>query len=95
MHREICPVRMILLALAFCLPVVTVGCAEHRHYRAYDPYYHDYHEWNDTEITYYHQWAIETHRDPNRDFRHLDRDDQQRYWEWRHNHEHDHDHDRR
>lgn len=73
-------------------PLATIGCAEHHYYRVYDPYYHQYHRWDDERI-YYRQWAIENHRDPNRDYRHLDREDQRRYWKWRHQHEHDRDRD--
>jgi hypothetical protein len=77
---------MLAFAMGLVSPIVTIGCAEH-HYRVYDPYYHDYHRWNAGEESYYRQWATENHREPNRDFRQLDKDDQQRYWQWRHNHE--------
>ncbi|HXP86657.1 MAG TPA: hypothetical protein VN841_18145 [Bryobacteraceae bacterium] len=30
------------------------------------------------------QIPVETHRDPHRDFRKLNRDEQQEYWKWRH-----------
>jgi hypothetical protein len=72
-------------ALAFALTcgALGTGCVHH-YYRAYDPYYNDYHTWNDREIGYYHQWARETHRDPDRDFRKLPPDDQTEYWKWRH-----------
>ena len=64
---------------------------EHHSYRVYDPYYTDYHVWNDDEVGYYNRWAAETHRDPHRDFRKLNKDEQKEYWTWRHNHG-DHDH---
>ncbi|MFZ2002740.1 MAG: hypothetical protein WA239_17130 [Candidatus Sulfotelmatobacter sp.] len=35
--------------------------------RVYDPYYSDYHVWNDDEVVYYQQWAHEYHRDTHRD----------------------------
>jgi hypothetical protein len=54
-------------------------------YRAYDPYYSDYHTWNDHEGVYYNQWVVETHR-PHRDYRRLRHNDQRAYWQWRHNH---------
>src|SRR5262249_37755673 len=66
---------------------IGIAC-EHHYYRVYDPYYTDYHSWNDQEARYYHQWAAETHRD--RDFRHLHPEEQKEYWTWRHNHG-DHD----
>ncbi len=73
-----------------------LGC-EHHYYRVYDPYYTDYHVWSPAERDYYHSWAVETHHDPNRDFRRLRPEEQKEYWTWRHNHgdhDHDHDHDR-
>jgi hypothetical protein len=92
-----------LLAAAFFAPVLTTGCGD-RPYRAYDPYYNDYHRWDRHENVYYQQWVVENHRD-NRDFRRLDHDQQKQYWDWRHSHhddhdrdhhdhDHDHDHDR-
>jgi len=87
---------LLLLAAALLLPVVTIGCAEHQHYRRdYDPYYSDYHDWDNHERVYYQQWVVETHRDPHRDFQKLDKDDQKQYWTWRHGHpDRDHDHDK-
>jgi len=84
------PLRSLLLALALTSSVAGIAC-EHHAYRVYDPYYTDYHVWNDDEVTYYNRWAGETHRDPHRDFRKLSKDDQKEYWTWRHNHG-DHDH---
>jgi len=75
--------KSLCLAASIALSILTVGCAEHRYY---DPYYHDYHTWNDGEVEYYHRWAVETHRDPHRDFHHLSREEQKQYWEWRHSH---------
>jgi hypothetical protein len=87
---------LLLLAATMLLPLATTGCAEHHHYRrVYDPYYSDYHDWDDHERVYYQQWVVETHRDPHRDFRKLDKDDQKQYWTWRHSHpDRDHDHDK-
>jgi hypothetical protein len=83
-----------LLAAAFLVPAITTGCAT-RTYRTYDPYYNDYHRWDNHETVYYHQWIVENHRDnrDNRDYRRLNRDQQKEYWTWRHNHHDDHDHD--
>ncbi len=82
-----------LLVLVLAAPLAMTGCAERHYYRVYDPYYRDYHRWDDGEIVFYNQWVIETRRDPHRDFRKLDRDEQREYWEWRHHHgNHDHDH---
>ena len=64
-----------------------LGCEHRSHsYRVYDPYYTDYHVWDDREIVYYRQWADETHRSRDRDFRHLRPEEQKEYWTWRHNH---------
>lgn len=82
----------LLLAVAFLAPAMTTACAT-RTYRYYDPYYNDYHRWDDHEGVYYHQWIVENHRE-DRDFRKLNRDEQKEYWTWRHNHHDDRDHDR-
>ncbi len=83
----------LLATSAVGLALAMAGCSGSVHYRTYDPYYHDYHRWDDHERVYYNQWTVETHHD-NRDFRKLDKDDQKRYWDWRHSHgDHDHDHD--
>ncbi len=81
------------LVMAACLagfasPLISTGCAARVgvRYRVYDPYYNDYHRWDDRETVYYNQWVVETHRDPHRDFRKLNRDEQHEYWSWRHNH---------
>jgi len=90
-------VSSLLLAAAFAASVVGVGC-NHHPYRVYDPYYTDYHHWDNNEVIYYNQWTTETHRDPHRDFRKLPPGEQKEYWTWRHNHgdhDHDHDHDHR
>jgi len=85
------PLRSLLLAGAIASSVAGLAC-EHHYYRAYDPYYTDYHDWNHDEVVYYQRWTVETHRDPHRDFRKLPPEQQKEYWTWRHNH-HDHDHD--
>jgi hypothetical protein len=78
------------LSAALASSVAGLACAHHYH-RVYDPYYSDYHVWNNDEIVYYHQWARENHRDENRDFRSLRPEEQKEYWTWRHTHS---DHDR-
>ena len=87
--------RSLLLAAALASSLAGIGCAEHHSYRVYDPYYTDYHVWNNDEVVYYHRWADENHRDRNRDFKSLRPEEQKEYWTWRHNHgDHDRDHDR-
>ncbi len=58
--------RMDLRGLFFL--AATISESEH-HYRVRDPSYSDYHLWNNDEVGYDHRSAVETHRDPNRDFR--------------------------
>ena len=76
----------LLLAAALASSLAGIACGHHHYYRVYDPYYTDYHQWNDDEIVYYHRWADETHRDPHRDFRRIPPEEQKEYWTWRHNH---------
>ena len=84
----------VLLALAIVASASGIACERH-YYRVYDPYYTDYHAWNHDEDRYYHEWAEETHHDPDRDFRKLSSGEQKDYWTWRHKHgDHDHDRDR-
>jgi len=80
--------RAAFVGLGFLAMVAMPGCAVSAGvgYRVHDPYYSDYHVWNDEEIGYYNRWAAETHRDPNRDFRKLNHNDQQAYFKWRHDH---------
>jgi hypothetical protein len=82
--------------LSSCLLVAALACSvsgaacEHHYYRVYDPYYSDYHVWNDQETGYYRQWSHENHRDENRDFRKLPAGEQKEYWTWRHSHGDEH-----
>ena len=50
----------------------------------HNPYYSDYHVWNDSEVGHYQQWSRENHRDSGRDFRKLPPEEQKEYWTWRH-----------
>jgi hypothetical protein len=63
-----CPMKrwlgLFLMGVAVSSPIIVSGCAEHANVRVYDPYYGDYHVWNHDEVVYYHQWVVETHRDP-------------------------------
>ena len=83
-------VTSFFLAAAMMSSVVGMACAHHHYYRVYDPYYSDYHVWNDNEVVFYHRWADENHHDPNRDFRRLPPEEQKEYWTWRHTHEDHH-----
>lgn len=93
MERRPTFLSVVLLAGAIAASATGLAC-EHHYYRVYDPYYTDYHVWNQDEVVYYQRWADETHRDPHRDFRKIPPNEQKEYWTWRHNHgDHDHDHD--
>jgi hypothetical protein len=94
MSRRISGARTLLLAGALVSSLAGVACEHHYHQRVYDPYYTDYHHWDHNEVVYYRQWANETHRDHDRDFRKLRPEEQKEYWTWRHNHR-DHDDDDR
>jgi hypothetical protein len=96
MSRGSHSISSLLLAAAFASSLAGIGCADHHAVgvRVYDPYYTDYHVWNNDEVVYYNRWAAENHRDEHRDFRKLNKEEQKEYWTWRHNHgDHDHDHD--
>jgi hypothetical protein len=80
------PVGQLCLAAAMALAALGLGCGGHHYYRVYDPYYTDYHVWNNDEVVYYNQWSTETHRDSHRDFRKIPPGEQKEYWTWRHNH---------
>lgn len=80
--------HVFVMAAAIISPAVMIsGCATHVAvgYRVYDPYYSDYHVWNDNEIGYYNRWLVETRR-PHRDFRRLRPREREEYWRWRHTH---------
>lgn len=62
--------------------------------RVYDRAHRDYHYWTPDEDRVYHEWYGQTYNGrAYRDYRKLNRRDQERYWNWRHSHE-DRDHDR-
>jgi hypothetical protein len=73
---------MFALTVALSAPIMIAGCSGG--YRTYDPYYNDYHVWNNDEVVYYNRWEHDTHRD-HVDFRKRKPDDQKEYWTWRHN----------
>jgi hypothetical protein len=72
-----------VMITALASPAMIAGCSGHAEYRVYDPYYHDYHVWNNDEVVYYQRWEHDTHRD-HRDFRKRSPDEQKEYWTWRH-----------
>jgi hypothetical protein len=41
--------RTTITTLVLTFGMLATGCAEHRGYRVYDPYYSDYHQWTPDE----------------------------------------------
>jgi hypothetical protein len=80
MHKLFKILSTFALSAALAAPILITGCAVHA--RVYDPYYHDYHDWNG-ETVYYNRWETETHRD-HKEFKDRDKDEQKQYWDWRH-----------
>jgi hypothetical protein len=74
---------MFALTVALSAPILIGGCSGGGYHRSYDPYYNDYHVWNNDEVVYYNRWEHDTHRD-HVDFRKRKSDDQKEYWNWRH-----------
>jgi len=72
------------LTASVAASVAGLACGHPHYYRVEDPYYHDTHVWDDTEVVYYQRWCRETHRDEHRDFRKLPAEEQKEYWTWRH-----------
>jgi hypothetical protein len=62
--------------------VISAGVDHHRYY---DRNHRDYHEWNDREDRSYRAYLGERHR-PYREFHHVNRSEQNHYWQWRHSH---------
>ena len=71
------------LTATLAAPLLIGGCSARVGYRSYDPYYNDYHTWDNTEVTYYTQWETNTHRD-HKDFDKRSKDEQKEYWDYRH-----------
>ena len=75
--------RVFLMAAVLSAAATSFACEAH--YRVYDPYRGDYHHWDHDEDAHYHTWVVETHHD-SRDYKHLNKDEQGKYWQWRHDH---------
>ena len=55
--------------------------------RYYDPYYRDYHEWNEAESRAYRHWLMEERRERRyREYSRLRAEERRDYWRWRHEH---------
>ena len=79
-----------LLGVALLAPVYTFADDhdrddhEHRQ-RYYDPYYRDYHQWNEREDRAWHRYWESRHRRYTEWERARERD-RRAYWRWRHEH---------
>jgi hypothetical protein len=71
------------LLLIASLAGPAAGCAAR--VRIYDEPRRDYHRWDDREDRAYRRYLAEVRREY-REFRSLDRHEQEEYWEWRHAH---------
>ncbi|MGB7283296.1 MAG: hypothetical protein WBE13_13615 [Candidatus Acidiferrum sp.] len=77
----------LVLSAAMLAPVLTSGCAARATY--YDSNYRDYHHWDDREDHAYRVWLSDRHYEY-RDFKKLNKDQQNDYWNWRHSHPDNH-----
>lgn len=75
--------RMTALMMAATLLIsgTITACASGGRY--YDPYGHDYHQWNRGEERSYRQWESASHRS-HVSFGRRNADEQHSYWNWRH-----------
>jgi hypothetical protein len=98
------PIRFVssmLLTGALLAPVAFAQDRDHdrddrnrNNNRVYDSSHRDYHNWNSDEDNAYRQWYGQQHNGKQyRDYRKLNKKDQQAYWKWRHNNENDRDRD--
>ena len=62
----------------------SVGCAAGMGLNVYDQPHRDYHRWNDGEEQVYRSYLAQQHQEY-REYRTLDRPQQNAYWTWRHN----------
>jgi len=98
MTRLLRSASSLLLAGIITAPVAMYARHDDRDHdkdhRIYDPYRHDYHNWNSDEDRTYRDWYARTYNGRDyRDYRKLHKKEQREYWTWRHDHDHDHDHD--
>jgi hypothetical protein len=77
--------RRFRMVPAYTALILLVGCGAQVGVRTYDPYYHDYHTWNDAELPHYNAWIVETHHS-NVEYEHISKHDRENYWKWRHDH---------
>ncbi len=98
MQKYIRFVNSLLLSAALLAPLAMQAQDRDRDrddQRVYDRAHRDYHNWNGDEDNAYRQWYGQTYNGRRyRDYRKLNRKQQQSYWNWRHDNDHDRDKDR-
>jgi hypothetical protein len=72
--------KLLTIVTLMATPLTFAACASHQ---TYDPYYHDYHNWNSVEDGYYRRWEGETGRS-HMEFGRRPAGDQHTYFNWRH-----------
>jgi hypothetical protein len=72
--------KLLTIAILMATPLTFAACASHQ---TYDPYYHDYHNWNSVEDGYYRRWEGETGRN-HLEFGQRPAAEQRTYFGWRH-----------
>ena len=85
MKRTLNYISFLLLGSSLAFFAATSGCAAR--VGIYDSDHRDYHRWDAGEDRAYHAYWQENHgREPYRDFKKLNADQQKDYWNWRHSH---------
>jgi hypothetical protein len=97
MRKNIRFLNSLLLSAALLAPIA-MSAQDRDHdrddQRVYDRAHRDYHTWNSDEDNAYHQWYGQTYNGRQyRDYRKLNKKQQQSYWKWRHDNDRDRDKD--
>ena len=90
MRKDILVSKLLLSSLLSASALLTIGCAEHRqprgydpNYGVYDPYYRDQHRWDPDEDRRYREWEEQNHQQ-HHDYKERSSDQQKQYWDYRH-----------
>jgi hypothetical protein len=83
MRRILNYIAPLILGASLVASVAAAGCAAR--VGIYDPEYRDYHRWDgDQDRAYRDYWRERHEREPYRDYRRLNEEQQRDYWKWRH-----------
>ncbi len=78
----------LMLGAFLSAPVAVLADDHHdKDNRYYDPYRHDYHEWNEHEQRAYRHWLEEERHQRYHDWNRANSRERREYWRWRHAHE--------